>query len=110
MTIMYTIGIVLLSLALALSFFNILEMFEKKRKIWLLPILVVTGCFLLLMAGSKPRLDRYYKIDKPASYQDLFPKAYKEGYQDAINEAILIEIDDYGYSISFNGEVHQYKR
>ena len=108
MTIMYTIGIVLLSLAFALSFYNILLMFERRRKIWLLPVLVVTGCFLLLMAGSKPRLDRYYEKENPASYEQLFPNAFNEGYNKAIEEAVLVTMTKNGYILSFNGEEHFY--
>lgn len=108
-TIMY-IGIVLVALAFTLSFYNIVLMFERKCKVWLLPILVVIGTILILFATSTPRLDRYYEVENPHSYQELFPEAYKEGYQDAISEAILIEVNDYGYVISFNGEAHWYSR
>ena len=109
MTIMY-IGIVLVSLAFALAFYNIVLMFERKCKIWLLPILVVVGALLVLFAARMPALDRYYEIENPHSYQELFPEAYKEGYQDAIHDAVLIEVNDYGYVISFNGEAHYYAR
>lgn len=110
MTIMYTIGWVIMALAFTLSLYNIVLMFERKHKIWLLPILVVIGTIFVLFATSIPRLDRYYEVENPYSYQDLFPEAYKEGYQDAISEAVLIEVNDYGYVISFNGEAHWYSR
>ena len=110
MTIMYTIGCIIMSLAFALAFYNIVLMFERKCKIWLLPILVVVGALLVLFAARIPALDRYYEVENPHSYQELFPEAYKEGYQDAISEAILIEVNDCGYVISFNGEIHWYSR
>lgn len=110
MSIMHTIGWVLLALAFTLSFYNIVLMFERKRKVWLLPILVVIGTILVLFATSIPRLDRCYEVENPHSYQELFPEAYKEGYQDAIHDAVLIEVNDYGYVISFNGEAHYYAR
>lgn len=110
MTIMYTIGCIIMSLAFALAFYNIILMFERKRKVWLLPILVVIGILLILSAVRTPALDRYYEVENPHSYQGLFPEAYKEGYQDAISEAILVEVNDYGYVISFNGEAHWYSR
>ena len=107
MTIMYTIGIVLLSIAFAISFFYTCLLMAK-RKFGALPILIVVGTMLILIAISTPRLDRYYEVENPHSYQDLFPEAYKEGYQDAINEAVLIEANKYGYIISFNGKEHWY--
>ena len=108
MTIMYTIGIVLMSLAFAIAFYNILLMAEGKRKVWMLPILVVVGTLLVIVAASTPRVDRYYRTNNPRSYQDLFPEAYEEGYHEAINDAILIEDNEYYYVISFNGVEHMY--
>lgn len=132
MTIMYTVGMFLLSIAFALSLFNIIEMIERKSKIWILPILIVVGILLVLWATQKPRLDRYYQVENPASYQDLFPDAYaegfsngistaheagyesghedgyREGYEAAIKEAVLVEVTDNGYIISFNGEDNIY--
>ena len=132
MTIMYTIGISLLSIAFTLSFFKIIEMIERESKIWILPILVVAGILLVLCATQKPRLDKYYQVENPASYQDLFPDAYaegfsngistaheagyesghedgyREGYEAAIKEAVLVEVTDNGYIISFNGEDNIY--
>lgn len=110
MAIIYTIGIILISLAFTLAFYNIVLMFERKCKVWLLPILVVVGVLLVIFAMRMPALDRYYEVENPHSYQELFPEAYEEGYQDAISEAILIEVNDYGYVISFNGEAHWYSR
>lgn len=124
MTIMYTIGIVLMSLAFAIAFYNILLMAEGKRKVWMLPILVVVGTMLILVTTSTPRLDKYYEVDNPHSYQDIFPDAYEEGYEDAygdayeegygegyheaIKDAILIEDNKHYYVISFNGVEHMY--
>lgn len=108
MTIMYTIGCIIMSLAFALAFYNILLMFERKRKIWLLPILVVIGTMLIISAARTPALDRYYGVDNPHSYQDLFPESYAEGYHEAIKNAILIEDNEYYYVISFNGVEHMY--
>lgn len=132
MTIMYTIGCIIMSLAFALASLNILQMFERKQKVWLLPILVVIGTFLILSAVRTPALDRYYEVDNPHSYQDLFPEVYKEGYnkgkeegldigfkngydngyregyKKAIEEAVLVEVTDTGYIISFNGEDNVY--
>ena len=90
---MYTIGIIILSLAFILSLLNIIEMLERKRKVWILPILVVVGILLVLCAAQQPRLDKYYEVENPHSYQDLFPEAYKEGFENgykrAIEEAVL---------------------
>ena len=136
MTIMYTIGCIIMSLAFALAFYNIMLMFERKRKVRLLPIFVVIGVLLILSAIRTPALDRYYDVEKPHSYQDLFPEAYKEGYNKgkedgldtgfdigfesgydngyregykrAIEEAVLVEVTDTGYIISFNGENNVY--
>lgn len=136
MTIMYTVGMFLFSLAFVLSLLNIVEMIERKRKVWLLPILVVIGTFLVLCATQQPKLDRYYQVENPASYQDLFPDAYKEGYNNGVKEststtyesghengyeigyeagyeaaiknAVLIEVTDNGYIISFDGEDNVY--
>ena len=132
MTIMYTVGMFLFSLAFVLSLYNIILMIERKDKIWLLPIFVVIGTFLVLCATQQPKLDRYYQVENPASYQDLFPNAYKEGvkeststayesghengyeigyeagYEAAIKNAVLIEVTDNGYIISFNGEDNVY--
>lgn len=33
---------------------------------------------------------------------------YREGYNDAIHEAELVNVTDTGYFIDFNGEVHEY--
>ena len=108
MTIMYTIGIVLLSLAFALAFYDILLMSEGKLKIYLLPILVVAGTMLILVTTSTPRLDKYYEVDNPHSYQDIFPDAFNEGYNKAIEEAVLVTMTKNGYILSFNGEEHVY--
>ena len=107
MTIMYTIGIVLLSIAFTFSFFSTCLLMAE-RKFWMLPISIVIGTILILVAISTPRLDRYYGVENPHSYQDLFPEAYKEGYQDAIMDAQLIEVNDYCYAINFNGQIHYY--
>ena len=132
MTIMYTVGMFILSLAFVLSLFNIIEMIEGKNKIWILPILVVGGILLVLCATQQPRLDKYYQVENPASYQYLFPDAYaegfsngisaaheagyesghedgyREGYEAAIKDAVLVEVTDNGYIISFNGEDNIY--
>lgn len=136
MTIMYTVGMFILSLAFVLSLFNIIKMIEEKSKIWILPILVVGGTLLVLCAVQQPRLDKYYDVENPVSYQDLFPDAYKEGYNNGVKEststayesghengyeigyeagyeaaiknAVLIEVTDNGYIISFNGEDNFY--
>lgn len=108
MTIMYTIGIILMSLAFALALYDILLMSEGKLKIYLLPILVVVGTMLILVTTSTPRLDKYYGVDNPHSYQDIFPDAFNEGYNKAIKEAVLIDITESGYILSFNGEEHFY--
>ena len=34
--------------------------------------------------------------------------SYKDGYNDAIHEAMLVETTDEGYFIDCNGEVHEY--
>ena len=108
MTIMYTVGMFILSLAFILSLFNIIEMIKREGKVWILPILVVSGILLVLCATQQPRLDKYYQVENPASYQDLFPDAYAEGYEAAIKDAVLIEVTDNGYVISFNGEDNIY--
>lgn len=107
MTTMYTIGIILLSIAFAISFFCTFSLMAE-GKFWMLPISVILGTILILTATSIPRLDRYYGVENPHSYQDLFPEAYKEGYQEAIENAVLIKANEYGYIISFNGEEHIY--
>lgn len=108
----YIIGWVLLALAFVISLFNIIEMLERKRKVWILPILVVVGVLLVLCAAQQPRLDKYYEIENPHSYQELFPEAYKEGFENgykrAIEEAVLVETTDTGYIISFNGKDNVY--
>lgn len=88
MTIMYTTGCIIMSLAFALAFYNIILMFERKRKVWLLPILVVVGMLFLLHATSVPRLDKYYGVNNPRSYQSIFPEAYEEGYNAGYEAAI----------------------
>lgn len=136
MTIMYTIGCIIMALAFALAFCNILLMFERKRKVWLLPILVVIGTMFILSAIRTPALDKYYEVENPHSYQDLFPNAfkegyskgkmegldtgfdtgfesgydngYREGYKRAIEDAVLVEVTSTGYIISFNGEDNVY--
>ena len=108
MTIMYTVGMFLLSLAFVLSIFNIIEMIERKDKVWILPIFVVGGILLILCATQQPRLDKYYEVENPHSYQELFPNAYAEGYKAAIKDAVLVETTDNGYVISFNGEDNIY--
>lgn len=108
MTIMYTTGWVLLAIAFAISFYNVAEMIESKSKIYIVPILVVVSVLLILTAQNKPRLDKYYQVENPSVYAELYPEAYKEGYIDAILQASLIEVNDYGYTIDFNGEEHFY--
>ena len=112
MTIIYYAGMFILSIAFILSIFNIIDMIEKKSKVWILPILVVTGIILILYATQQPRLDKYYQVENPASYQELFPDAYEEGfnngYEAAIKDAILVETTDTEYIISFNGEDNIY--
>lgn len=104
----YIIGWVLLALAFAISLFNIIEMTEGKSKVCIVPILVAVSVLFLLIAQNKPRFDRYYQVENPMSYADLYPEAYKEGYTDAVLQATLVEVNDYGYIISFNGEEHFY--
>jgi hypothetical protein len=102
-----------MSLAFVLAFYNILLMFGRKRKIWLLPVLVVIGSFLIVTAARIPILDKYYGVENPHSYQELFSEAYEEGYRDgykkAIEEAQLITVMNNGrYIIDFNGNSHVY--
>lgn len=108
MTIMYSIGWFLLALAFVVSFYNMIEMVEGRNKIYIVPILVIVSVLLILTAQSKPRLDRYYQVDNPSRYEELYPEAYKEGYTDAVLQASLVEVNDYGYIISFNGKEHFY--
>ena len=35
---------------------------------------------------------------------------YNAGYEKAIEDCVLWDIDDNGYSINFDGEIHEYKR
>lgn len=108
MTIMYTIGVILISIAFALALYDILLMSEGKLKIYPLPILVVIGIMLILVTTSTPRLDKYFQANNPHSYQDIFPDAFNEGYNKAIKEAILIDMTESGYILSFNEEEHFY--
>ena len=87
MTITYTIGIVLLSIAFIISFFCTFSLMAE-RKFWMLPISVILGIMLILAAISIPKLDRYYDVNNPSSYQDLFPEAYAEGYAAGYKKAL----------------------
>lgn len=136
MTTMHTIGCIIISIAFVLSLFTIIDMVKGNNKIWILPILIVVGIFLILCATQKPILDRYYQVENPSSYRELFPETYdegynagfkdgvssinktsyeaghntgyKEGYEKAIKDAVLIEVTDNRYIISFNGEDNIY--
>ena len=35
-------------------------------------------------------------------------EAFKNGYEKAIEDAVLVESDEEGYILSFNGELHNY--
>ena len=42
------------------------------------------------------------------TYESKIEEAFENGYQQAIEDAELIESDENGYTISFNGEVSWY--
>ena len=42
------------------------------------------------------------------TYESKIEEAKMNGYSKAIEEAILVSIDDDGYTINFGGELHNY--
>ena len=42
------------------------------------------------------------------TYESKIEEAKMNGYNKAIEEAILVSIDDNGYTINFRGELHNY--
>lgn len=137
MTIVWTIGWILLATAFAVGVYNILHMLEGKSKAYLLPWLVVIGMLMILGAMRAPALDKYYGVEEPKSYEAIMPDAYNEGYETgkkegldtghdigfeggydygyregykrAIEEAVLVTVmEDGSYIISFNGEDNVY--
>ena len=42
------------------------------------------------------------------TYESKIEEAKMNGYNKAIEEAILVSIDDDGYTINFGGELHNY--
>lgn len=42
------------------------------------------------------------------TYESKMEEAKMNGYNKAIEEAILVSIDDDGYTINFGGELHNY--
>ena len=42
------------------------------------------------------------------TFEDKMHEAFQNGYQQAIEDAELVESNDEGYTLSFNGEVNWY--
>ena len=42
------------------------------------------------------------------TFEDKMHEAFENGYQQAIEDAELVESNDEGYTLSFNGEVNWY--
>lgn len=109
---MYTISLILLAVAFAISSFKIILMIEGKTRFDTIPWLVVIGGLMLLFVTNSPRLAQYYGTKTKASYEEMFPEAYeagkKDGYNEAIFDAMLIQSDDEGYILDFNGQEYSY--
>lgn len=109
---MYTISLILLAIAFAIAVFKIILMIEGKTRFDIIPWLIVVGGLMLLFATNAPRLAQYYGTKTKASYEEMFPEAYeagkKDGYNEAIFDAMLIQSDDEGYILDFNGQEYNY--
>lgn len=109
---MYTISLILLAVAFAISSFKIILMIEGKTRFDTIPWLVVIGGLMLLFATNAPRLAEYYDTESNFSYEEMFPEAYEQGFKDghnkAVFEAMLVESDTDGYTLDFNGQEYSY--
>lgn len=109
---MYTISLILLAIAFAIAAFKLVLMVEGKTKFDLVSVLVVIGGLMLLFVTNSPRLAEYYDTESNISYEEMFPEAYeagkKDGYNEAIFDAMLIQSDDEGYILDFNGQEYNY--
>lgn len=109
---MYTISLILLAIAFAIAAFKLVLMVEGKTKFDLVSVLVVIGGLMLLFATNAPRLAEYYGTGTNTSYQEMFPESYDEGFKDGYNEAIfnamLVESNADGYTLDFNGQEYNY--
>ena len=47
-------------------------------------------------------------IRTPAFYDYQKQETFKNGYEKAIEEAVLVSSNEVGYVLSFNGELHNY--
>ena len=109
---MYTISLILLAIAFAISSFKIILMIEGKTRFDTIPWLVVIGGLMLLFVTNSPRLAEYYDTEETIGYQEMFPEAYEDGFKDGYNkaifEAMLVESNDEGYVLDFNGQEYNY--
>lgn len=51
-----------------------------------------------------------YVLSITVTYYVTADRAYRDGYTTAIENAVLRSVTEDGYTLSFEGEIHQYSR
>ncbi len=101
-----TIILVIIAIICAIYFVRIVNCIDHK-KVNFSDILVFILCMFIIIQA------RFYK-DEPTptvdqnAYTVIYNAAYEVGYENAIRDAILWESNEYTYTISFDGELHEY--
>lgn len=121
MTITYKIGCILAFLAFIVALYDIIRAILNRRRIKLLPVLMVISTLLIIpsiKAQSQSYKDGFRKgsqLGLETGFNQGFnsgvQNSYDVGYRKAIEDACLVYIrDDGDYIISFNGEEHLYNK
>ena len=64
--------------------------------------------YVLSFGGEEHYYTFDYEKDFAFSYESKMKDAFENGYNQAIEDAVLVESNEIGYILSFNGELHSY--
>lgn len=96
MNTIYTISTVLVTLATVLGIWLLIASLNHSKVnrsyVVVMSLLLVVGVFMNIYATQKPRIDRYNGKDVAATYEDIMPEAYNEGY----NAGYITAVTDIG--------------
>ena len=107
MSIIYVISAIILATIISVTIFGLVGAVEHHKHInlkWvILMITIILSCSLIMV------LIYHNQNDIPiGEVKEAYSDSYEDGYNQAIEDAVLIESDEDGYTLSFNGEYHVY--
>ena len=94
----------IIAIIAAISLIYITASFDRKKSITTTDIIALI--MSLLVFAIMCRSDLFFKDN--CDHTAMYNAGYSDGYEQAIKDAILWDNNEYTYTISFDGELHEY--